>query len=276
MKNTKRLPLPQGEGRGEGESQMRNDECGMRSDPAAALLDNSALRIPNSALETPNSALPNPEPRTKNPGTCATGSASAIATADDPRSAAALLDNSALRIPNSALLNPPDDPRVATALAQYATALDSGRALDRTDFLAQHADISDQLAECLEALDFIHGAAAQVHDASAAGANSLDPLAALPLPLALGDFRIVREIGRGGMGVVYEAEQLSLARRVALKVLPFASMLDPRHLQRFKNEAARRRLAQTSQHRFESTASAASGAFTSTPWSTSRGRRSRP
>ncbi|HZV04488.1 MAG TPA: tetratricopeptide repeat protein, partial [Gemmataceae bacterium] len=53
----------------------------------------------------------------------------------------------------------------------------------------------------------------------------------------LGDFRILREVGRGGMGVVYEAEQLSLGRRVALKVLPFAATMDPRHLQRFHNEA---------------------------------------
>src|SRR5262249_6071443 len=53
----------------------------------------------------------------------------------------------------------------------------------------------------------------------------------------LGDFRLVREIGRGGMGVVYEAVQLSLGRRVALKVLPFAAALDARQLRRFKNEA---------------------------------------
>jgi WD40 repeat protein/serine/threonine protein kinase len=53
----------------------------------------------------------------------------------------------------------------------------------------------------------------------------------------LGDFRLVREIGRGGMGVVYEAVQISLGRRVALKVLPFAAALDARQLQRFKNEA---------------------------------------
>jgi serine/threonine protein kinase len=53
----------------------------------------------------------------------------------------------------------------------------------------------------------------------------------------LGDFRILREIGRGGMGVVYEAEQISLGRRVALKVLPFAAMLDKQQLARFKNEA---------------------------------------
>src|SRR5439155_2263371 len=53
----------------------------------------------------------------------------------------------------------------------------------------------------------------------------------------LGDFRLLREIGRGGMGVVYEAEQISLRRRVALKVLPFAAAIDPRQLQRFQNEA---------------------------------------
>ena len=56
-------------------------------------------------------------------------------------------------------------------------------------------------------------------------------------PERLGDFRILREIGRGGMGVVYEAEQESLGRRVALKVLPSVPVLDPRRLQRFRREA---------------------------------------
>ena len=53
----------------------------------------------------------------------------------------------------------------------------------------------------------------------------------------LGDFRLLRQIGRGGMGVVYEAEQISLRRRVALKVLPLAAALDPRQLERFRLEA---------------------------------------
>ena len=57
------------------------------------------------------------------------------------------------------------------------------------------------------------------------------------LDRTLGDFRIVREIGRGGMGVVYEAEQLSLARRVALKVLPAHVTLDERAVGRFEREA---------------------------------------
>jgi serine/threonine protein kinase/WD40 repeat protein len=58
-----------------------------------------------------------------------------------------------------------------------------------------------------------------------------------PLPEQLGDFRIVREIGRGGMGVVYEAEQISLGRHVALKVLPRHALLDPESVERFRREA---------------------------------------
>ncbi len=53
----------------------------------------------------------------------------------------------------------------------------------------------------------------------------------------IGDYRLVREIGRGGMGVVYEAWQLSLRRRVALKILPFTAAHDAKQISRFKNEA---------------------------------------
>ncbi|HTU89552.1 MAG TPA: serine/threonine-protein kinase [Gemmataceae bacterium] len=53
----------------------------------------------------------------------------------------------------------------------------------------------------------------------------------------LGDFEIVRELGRGGMGVVYEARQISLNRRVALKVLSGGLGLTPKAVQRFQREA---------------------------------------
>jgi WD40 repeat protein/serine/threonine protein kinase len=56
-------------------------------------------------------------------------------------------------------------------------------------------------------------------------------------PERVGDFRILREVGRGGMGIVYEAEQESLGRRVALKILPAGALLDERLRQRFQREA---------------------------------------
>lgn len=59
----------------------------------------------------------------------------------------------------------------------------------------------------------------------------------LPQLDRLGDFRIVRELGRGGMGVVFEAVQEALDRRVALKVMPQASLLSERQLSRFRREA---------------------------------------
>ena len=52
-----------------------------------------------------------------------------------------------------------------------------------------------------------------------------------------GDFEVVREIGRGGMGVVYEATQLSLNRRVALKVLPWGITTTSKQVDRFRREA---------------------------------------
>ena len=122
----------------------------------------------------------------------------------------------------------PDDPRVVSAVEEYVNALEAGDRPDRQAFLARHADIADALAGCLDGLDFIYAVGPQLDDAPSTEAVA---------PSLLGDFRIVREVGRGGMGIVYEAEQMSLSRRVALKVLPFAATLDPKHLQRFQNEA---------------------------------------
>ncbi len=56
-------------------------------------------------------------------------------------------------------------------------------------------------------------------------------------PRRLGDFEILRELGRGGMGIVYEARQLSLNRKVALKVLAGSLGITPTAVMRFRREA---------------------------------------
>ena len=126
------------------------------------------------------------------------------------------------------------NPQLAKAMEEYLAELESGIQPNRERFLTLYPDIAVELAACLEGLDFIHCVAPQLKDAERGQSQAPERIH----PLAtVGDFRIVRELGRGGMGVVYEAEQLSLGRTVALKVLPFAAMLDERQLKRFQNEA---------------------------------------
>ena len=91
--------------------------------------------------------------------------------------------------------------------------------------------MADELAGCLDTFDFVNNVAPHLSEPSVTASGKSSPTIS---PLAnLGDFRILHEIGRGGMGVVYEAEQLSIGRHVALKVLPFAALLDRQQLNRW-------------------------------------------
>jgi serine/threonine protein kinase len=136
------------------------------------------------------------------------------------------------RIQSLAAAPDPEDPRVVAAVEEYLAELEAGADPERQAFLARFPEIAPTLADCLDGLRLVHELTPRllptVEPAPAAEEGRREPL---------GDFRILREVGRGGMGIVYEAVQLSLGRRVALKVLPLAAALDGRQLQRFRNEA---------------------------------------
>ncbi len=96
-------------------------------------------------------------------------------------------------------------------------ALSRARRRLTADLIAAHPDLSDLLS---------------------AMAADLDPAATnATAPRVLGDFRILREVGRGGMGVIYEARQTTLGRRVALKVLLAEISANPTALARLCREA---------------------------------------
>jgi serine/threonine protein kinase/Flp pilus assembly protein TadD len=121
------------------------------------------------------------------------------------------------------------DSLVARVADEFRDRQSRGERPDIEEYAVRHPHAAALLRKVLGALELI---GLSLPD------SSLEPVASLEHGLGtLGDFRIVRELGRGGMGIVYEAEQVSLRRRVALKVLPFAGSLDARRLQRFQNEA---------------------------------------
>ncbi|MBC7855565.1 MAG: serine/threonine protein kinase [Pirellulaceae bacterium] len=132
---------------------------------------------------------------------------------------------------------PVDNSPLADALAEYLELQENGNAPTRTEFVARFPEIAAALEECLRQMDWIGQVAGELSEDLLAGGSSEErERGSSPSNRVLGDYRLIRQVGRGGMGIVYEAEQISLRRRVALKVLPTAAMLDPRALARFKNE----------------------------------------
>ncbi len=128
---------------------------------------------------------------------------------------------------------PPDDSDAATIHASPATV---GHAPELGDD-ALVADLRDAFGHGADALG-VGGPGRLTGPAASSVFAGRAPIArTLPTGTRLGDFEIIGELGRGGMGVVYRARQVSLGREVALKVLPDHARRAPMAVQRFKSEA---------------------------------------
>ncbi len=101
-----------------------------------------------------------------------------------------------------------------------------------SEYVKKYPELADEIQEVLPAISMVENIKLKQHYSQDGRIN----LGAARRS-RLGEYKIIREIGRGGMGIIYEAEQESLKRRVALKVLPMASMMNDKSVKRFQTEA---------------------------------------
>lgn len=128
----------------------------------------------------------------------------------------------------------PDRDPLELLLDDFAARRKRGEPVSVAEYVARYPEYAAQIEELFPAvcqMEQFRAAEAARREAAAQHAAPAHP------PQRIGDFLVVREIGRGGMGIVYEAQQQSLARRVAVKVLPNERLPRAADLERFQREA---------------------------------------
>jgi eukaryotic-like serine/threonine-protein kinase len=116
---------------------------------------------------------------------------------------------------------------------EFAERFRRGERPALTEYAERYPDLAAEIRELFPALVLME----QLKPVGEATGLASVTVAHGPSPHTLGDYHILREVGRGGMGVVYEAEQVSLGRHVALKVLPAQTLVKQTYPERFRREA---------------------------------------
>ena len=161
-----------------------------------------------------------------------------------------------------------DDERLGEAIEHYLAMVEQGEAPSPEVFAARYPDLQEDVQAALEGLELVNGLVG--HGSSSSSSHGSGPGRNIESGRRIAGYRVVRELGRGGMGTVYEAVHMGLDRPVALKVLGTHAAPDSSARRRFLNEA-RTAAALHHTHIVRSSTSARSAASATTRCSGSRG-----
>lgn len=128
------------------------------------------------------------------------------------------------------------DQRLAVLLSELADSVARGEAVDLETVCREHSDLADDLRKLWGAVLLTDAVGISQDEVPAAAGT--ERLRGLELPVTIGDYELVEELGRGGMGVVFRARQLSLDREVAVKMILRGRLASESDLKRFLAEAS--------------------------------------